>query len=292
MKFNKMILAAGASLLLLASCSEGNSERGSRSIEDYGDLTTADSLLYYFGQLRAADYWQFAKTDSLLVTRQSRDEYLKGLRAGLDAARDNDAYNQGLYVGIQLAMNMKEFAEEYGVDLNRKVVYGAIEDGLANDSAVNIQEANSQFRRVLETLNKQKEENDRQTAIATLSEAAKAGKWTRINDSLYGGLAKTAGSGEVVKESDFVGVKVDISDTDGKQIDTRSLERVKVGQGFPGPVTEAISTMKIGETRTFYTTAPAMFGRLLARYNLKPTQILAFTVSLTPPAPAKDVDAE
>ena len=82
MKFNNKILAAGAALLLLASCG-GKGEGESRSIADYGEISTADSLLYYFGQLRAADYWQFAKGDSTLAERASRDEYLKGLRAGL-----------------------------------------------------------------------------------------------------------------------------------------------------------------------------------------------------------------
>lgn len=287
MKFNNKILAAGAALLLLASCG-GKGEGESRSIADYGEISTADSLLYYFGQLRAADYWQFAKGDSTLAERASRDEYLKGLRAGLDAARDNDAYNQGLYVGVQLAMNMKDFSEEYGVELNRKIVYGAIEDGLANDSAVDTREANVNFRRLLEALNIQKEESDRQTAIATLSEVAKAGKWTKINDTLYGGLVKTAGQGAVVKEGEFVGISVEISDTDGKQIDTRSADRVRVGQGFPAPVSEAVATMKVGESRTFYTTAPAMFGRMMARYNLKPTQVLTFNVTVSAPAPAKE----
>lgn len=274
-------------MLLLASCSNEKGGDAARGLADYGEVSTADSLLYYFGQLRAADYWQFAKSDSVLSTRQSRDEYLKGLRAGLDAARDDDAYNQGLYVGIQLAMNMKEFSEEYNVDLNRKLVYSAIEDGLMNDSAVNTIEANRMFRQVLERLNIQKEEADRATAVATLSEAAKAGKWTKIDDTLYGGLVKTAGEGAVVKPGDFVGVQVEINDTDGKEIDRRTMDRVKVGQSFPGPVTEAIYTMKVGETRTFYTTGPAMFGRLISRYNVKPTQILTFTVTLTPPAAPK-----
>ena len=272
---------------MLASCSNEKGGDAGRSIADYGELTTADSLLYYFGQLRAADYWQYAKSDSVLASRESRDEYLKGLRAGLDAARTGDAYNQGLYVGVQLAMNMKEFTDEYGVELNRKLVYNAIEDGLANDSAVNTVEANRMFRQVLEVLNTQKEAKDRETSIATLSEAAKAGKWQKISDTLYGGLVKAAGEGAVVKTGDMVGIEVEINDTDGREIDRRSMERTRVGQSFPGPITDAINTMKIGETRTFYTTAPAMFGRMMGRYNLKATQVLAFTVKLSAPAAPK-----
>lgn len=263
-----------------------------RTLADYDNVTTADSLLYYFGQLRAADFWQYAYNDTVLKTRESRDQYLKGLRAGMDAARDDEAYNQGLYVGIQLAMNMKDFAKEYDVKLNRQIVYNAIEDGLKNDSVVNTGEANSMFRKVLEQLNIKKEESDRAVAEATLAEAAKAGKWQKLGDTLYGGLVKTPGSGLQVKEGDEVAVDVEINDLDGKEIDRRKQESAKVGQSFPGPITEALLTMKVGETRSFYTTGPALFGRYAGRYNIKPTQVISFTVTVAPAASQQAPDAE
>lgn len=291
MKLTKLFLAAGASLLLFAACSNDKSENKVKTIADYGNLTTADSLLYYFGQLRAVDYWYFAKNDSNLLSRQSRDEYLKGLRAGLDASRDDDAYNQGLYVGVQLAMNMKEFADEYGVDVNRKIIYDAIADGLANDSAVDYNEANNLFRQILNQMNARKEKADQETASAALSEASKAGKWDKFNDELYGGLIKTPGTGDLLSMGDFASVSVEINDKDGKELDRRQSERAEIGKSFPGIVTEALYKMKVGETRTFYTSAHTMFGRLISRYKLQPAQIISFTVSVNPPAPPKESEA-
>ncbi len=78
-----------------------------------------------------------------------------------------------------------------------------------------------------------------------------------------------------------------IKNIDGKEIDRRDTDRMNIGQGFPGPVTEALHTMKIGQTRKFYTTGPEMFGRFAERYNVKPTQIIEFTVAVTAPAPEK-----
>lgn len=290
MKLTKLFLAAGASLLLFAACSNDKSESKVKTIADYSNLTTADSLLYYFGQLRAVDYWYYAKNDSNLLSRQSRDEYLKGLRAGLDASRDDDAYNQGLYVGVQLAMNMRDFAEEYGVDINRKIIYDAIADGLANDSAVDSNEANHQFRELLEQMNARKEKADKEAAVAALSEAAKAGKWDKISDDLYGGLIKTPGAGEVLSIGDFASVSVEINDKDGKELDRRQSERAEIGKSFPGIVSDALLKMKVGETRTFYTSAHTMFGRLISRYKLKPAQIISFTVTVNPPAAPKETE--
>ena len=287
-----MLCGAGAALLLLASCSGDKKDGEMRTLADYDNVTTADSLLYYFGQLRSVDYWQYAHSDTVLETRASRDEYLKGLRAGMDAARDNEAYNQGLYVGVQLAMNMKEFAEDYNVKFNRAIVMNAIEDGLKNDSAVNAGEANRNFRMVLDELNRQKEENDRATAASTLSEAARAGKWSKISDNLYGGLVKTQGTGAQVKEGDFIGFEMQVATTDGADVDRRKQDRVKVGRMLPEPVVEALKTMKVGETRTFYTTGPAMFGRMMSRYNLKPAQLLTLTLTVTPATAPKAEEAE
>ena len=289
MKLRNLFFAAGASLLMLSACSGNDKDNGGmRTLADYDNVTAADSLLYYFGQLRAADYWQLTYNDSTMATRESRNEYLKGIRAGMDAAHDNDAYNQGLYVGVQIALNLREFAEGYNVEFNRQILLNALEDGLKNDSAVNAGEANQEFRQILQKLTMQKEEADRRTAVETLAEAAKAGKWQKISETLYAeGAPQGAGEGNVLKNGDAVGVKVTIGNTDGKEIDRRNTDRMVVGQGFPGPVTEALHTMKVGQTRKFYTTGPEMFGRFAERYNVKPTQIIEFTVAVTAPAPEK-----
>lgn len=281
---------AGAAMLMLSACSEDKKGGDIRTLADYDNVTAADSLLYYFGQLRAVDYWQYALNDTTFASRESRNQYVKGLRAGLDAARDNDAYNQGLFAGIQIALNMKEFSEQYHMDFNRRILIDAVEDGLENDSAVNASEANQMFRKVTEDLRVRKEAEDRATAIETIAEAAKAGKWNRISETLYAAGKPVAGA-QLIKKGETVNVKVEISTLEGKEIDRRNTPRMKVGEGFPGPVTEALLTMKVGETCKFYTTSPEMFGRFAERYGLKPTQVVAFTVSTAAAEPEKTPEA-
>lgn len=279
MKIRHILLALAAPVLMLSSCGGDRSEDKARTISDYKDLTPADSMLYYFGQLRAQDYWRYASQDTTLRSRESRDQYLKGLRAGLDAARNDDAYNQGLYVGIQLAMNMGEFQRDYDVAFNRDVVINSVADGLVNDSVVDAGEANRMFRMLMERFNEEKEERQNTTAVETLAQAAKAADWIRLNDVVYAGK-KVSSEGNPIREGETISLSYEVKTLDGKELDRRVTETMVVGESFQGPVTTALLTMKRGEKGTFYMSAPALFGRFMERYNVKPTDVIE--VVLTP----------
>ncbi len=169
-------------LPLLTACGGDNAEQA-KSIADYKNATTADSLVFYFGQMRAAEYWREAHADTTLASRESRDEFLKGLRAGMDAVRSNMAYNQGVYLGIQLAMNLNEMDEGYGIKTKKDIMLEAFADGLRNDSVVDYTAAAEEFSTIINALNTQKEEKDRQLGKDALVAEAKALKMTKINDS-------------------------------------------------------------------------------------------------------------
>lgn len=278
MKLRNILGACAALSILLSSCGGNNNSDSIRHLGDYKETTAADSLIYYFGQLRAVDYWQYAQQDTILKTQQSREEYMKGVKAGMDAVNSSDAYNQGLYVGIQLAMNMKEFQEGYGCKFDRKILLNAIEDGLKNDSIIDAGEANARFREVLEEMNVRKEEADKKEAIENLSKEAKANNWVEINPTLYAHPATSAG--KKLTEGQVVKAEIEIATLDGRVIDSRPTDALTVGRSYPGPITDAVNTMSENESRTFYTTAPAVMGRYYERYNLKPTQILKLTIKL------------
>lgn len=266
-------------LPLLASCGGNGSDNG-KSMADYKDATAADSMIFYFGQLRAADYWREAQADTTLATRESRDEFLRGLRAGMDAVRDKDAYNQGVYVGIQLAMNMKEMQEGYDIKFNRDILFDAISDGLRNDSAVDMSEATKEYTRLINDLNQQKEERDRAKGREALAAEAKALKMTKINDDLYAAAPTKPGTGDVVKLGDNVSVVMDIAVVGGEMIDNQATPSLKVGSRLVGPVTEALLTMRPGETREFLTTPPALMGRMYLRRGLNANDILKLTITV------------
>ncbi|MDE6273043.1 MAG: FKBP-type peptidyl-prolyl cis-trans isomerase N-terminal domain-containing protein [Muribaculaceae bacterium] len=282
MKINKYAASAAIlALTALASCS-GNSEGDNkvRQMADYKGMSAGDSVAYYVGQMASFEYWQAARQDTLMQSREARDAYLKGLRAGYDALRDDDAYNQGYYMGMQLAMQMKEFSGDFNTSVNKSILVNSFEDGLKNDSILDRGEVQRGFTEVTSALQARKEAEDRKLAEEELKKAGTASKWQAVNPSLYAETGK-GGEGALVKEGESVGFSMIISDTKGKPIDRRENPDMVVGKMYAGPVTQAILTMKIGETRTFHTYANALLGRFAQRYGMKGTEIVSFTITLS-----------
>ncbi len=274
-------------LPLLTACGGDNAEQA-KSIADYKNATTADSLVFYFGQMRAAEYWREAHADTTLASRESRDEFLKGLRAGMDAVRSNMAYNQGVYLGIQLAMNLNEMDEGYGIKTKKDIMLEAFADGLRNDSVVDYTAAAEEFSTIINALNTQKEEKDRQLGKDALVAEAKALKMTKINDDLYAAAPKTPGTGNLLQVGDSVAVVLIVTQVGGEEIDRQAKPDFKIGSSLIGPITEALLTMRIGENREFLTTPPALMGRVYARRGLKPNDLLKIEIFTSPAKPRTD----
>lgn len=284
-------------LPLLAACG-GNAGDSAKSMADYENASSADSLMYYFGQLRAVDYWREAKTDTTLATRESRDEFLRGVRAGIDAARNNDAYNQGLFTGIQLAMNLKEFQEGYELKVNRDIMVDAIADGLLNDSVVDPSEATAEFSHLISAFNSKKEEKDRAKGREALAAEARARKMSPLGDDLYAATPAKAGNGQNIAIGDVASISLKLNVVGGTTLDDANYD-VKVGQQFVGPVTEALLSMKPGEKREFLTTPNALFGRVYERRGLSPADLIQITINVdsvsraaAPTATVTPADAE
>lgn len=294
MKLKSALYTASAAIAMaamLASCSGNNNDKGeSRTLADYKDLSAGDSVAFYLGQLSALDYWQMTRQDTIMASQESRDQFLKGLRAGYDAVRDNDAYNRGYYTGVQMAMQMKEFNSEYETTSNKSVLFDAISDGLRNDSAVNPSDAQMGFSQITEQLGARKEQKDRETAKGLLQAEAKAKGWTKITDDLYASPAQGAGDGAQIKDGDNISISFNVSTLDGKEIDRRENLDLVVGKMYVGPITQAVKTMKIGQIRTFYASASALLGRMYARYGLKATDLVQFTISAKPAQPKAVTD--
>lgn len=279
MKINKIIPVI--ILPLLAACGGNNADKA-KSINDYKNASTADSLAFYFGQMRAAEYWREAEIDTVLRSQESRDEFLKGLRAGLDVVKEKDAYNQGVYLGVQLAMNIREINEGYDIRTNSNIMLDAIADGLRNDSVVDYADASQHFSQIINDLNAKKEQNDRKSAQDALVAEAKALKMTKINDDLYGAAPETPGSGPLIQLGDSIAVVIDVTQITGQDIDHQASPALKVGTKMLGPVTEALLTMRVGEAREFITTPPALMGRIYARRGLKPNDLLKVKIYTSP----------
>lgn len=274
-------------LPLLAAC--GNSSDSAKSIADYKNATPSDSLMFYYGQLRSADYWREAKADSTLMTQDSRNDYMRGVRDGIKAVKDNNAYNLGLFLGIQFAMQSSELNNDYDTKVNSDIFCDALADGLRNDSVVDAAEAAGNFQQVLAGMNAEKEKRELEKSKTALAASAKNLKMTKINDTLYGAEPTTPGNGPILKLGDNVAVVLNVSVIGGKSIDDQASPDLKIGSKLIGPVTEALLTMRMGETRVFITTPPALLGRMYERRGLNPDDILRMTITVSQPAPKPEV---
>lgn len=262
----------------MAACNGG----GASSISDLKDADAVDSLMFYYGQRMSADYWLMAQGDSAMKTAEAREEYMRGFRAGMAAVKSDEAYNNGLMSGLQQALNIKGFEKEYGVKIKPEVLTAAMEAGLKNDSAVDNSVAAREFTRIMRDMDSRKEAADREASRQTLKQEAVARKMTKVNDDLYGANPKTQGNGELIKPGDRVSVVCDIDRVGGDNVDRLASPDVNVGSTMPGPLTEALLTMKRGETREFLTTAAALYGRMYQRRGLEANTMLLLTLTANP----------
>lgn len=133
---------AGIIALTVAACTP---DRG-KALSDYSNPTAGDSLLYYYAQIRADEYWADARTDTSLRSTEERRNYLDGVLAGIKAIRmgeKNSTYNHGVRVGARMAMKIIEIEELYHIDLDDDILIGSFTRGL-EDSTNEIPEAECQ----------------------------------------------------------------------------------------------------------------------------------------------------
>lgn len=283
MKFIKIMAPVFAGLLMLSSCGP---EKG-KNISEMGNISQTDSLMYYFGQMRAGEYWREAMQDTTLKSQEARDAYLRGVQAGLDmikAAKEGDvkadAYNQGIFMGVQLAMNLGEFEKEYSTKTDKKVLLQSFAYGLTSDTTVNVQDSQRSFYDLMNTFNAKKDEQMKKEAAETLSGAAVDLKMAKISDTLYGRVITGNPEGAAIKSGDKVKVKMTATKANGEELGIPMPEELEVGTEYGLPIfTEALESMKVGETKEFATTAASIFGNRASQFNLKGNDIVIIKIS-------------
>ncbi len=289
----KSILLCGAAALTLASCSQGSD---GRQLGEIKNANAGDSLLYYFGQRQAADYWRAAERDTTFLSEQARRDYMRGIQAGMNAVRSgDDAYNQGVFQGIQMAMNIFQFDEDYNMQLNPKVLVESMQAGLQSDSAVNVEEAQKEFYAIMGRLNQEREEYNRKQAASNLETAQKKLKMQKISNDLYGEVV-SKGDTVRLKEGDKLKVSITATDEQGQELALPLPTEVTVGDRYMGPVfSEAYRSMTNGETKRFATTGYALFSGRSERMGVEPDAVIILTIKAnldTPSAAADKTDKE
>lgn len=278
----KSFLSTIALVLIVASCSGGaatDSDGNPATVTE--NSPKADSLVYYFGQMRGAEYLREANRDTLLATDDAKQQYLRGVKAGLDAVKTGkEAYNKGVFQGIQMAMNIQQFEADYNIRLSDKKFLDGLSEAIMSDSTLDASSLQSSFYKLMNEFNKDKEERDRAASQSALKAAGEALKMKPITDQLWGDVP--ASDSLKVKDGDRIKSEINITTLNDKTVDAPFPKELTVGQRLStSPLSEAFKTLSSGQTGTFITSAQALFGARCQQLGLKPTDVLRLEVTPT-----------
>ena len=270
----KHYLGLMAAAALLSSCGGETT-----TLSDIKDPTRGDSIAFYYGRSKGFDYWNEASSDSTLLTEASRKEFLRGVEEGMSAVRDNDAYNYGLLIGLGIAQDIQSLKKEYaGVDVPRDLFISSLKGALKNDSAVDGPQTKAELYRIIDTMQRQKELSDMKTAAALLQKTGTQFGMTKINEQLWGKIISN-GSGQQLKDGDRILVDITASTVDGTPVGLQFPKELTVGRHMASPlVSQALRTMKAGETIQFIASPLQLAPRRYRAGEFKADQLIKFTI--------------
>ncbi|MCH5234137.1 MAG: hypothetical protein J1E16_02505 [Muribaculaceae bacterium] len=276
MKFLR-ILPIAAIACLAVSC-----ENGSGSLSENASQT--DSLMYYLGQMHAADYLREANRDTTLKENSEKQAYLSGVRAGLAALKEgNESYNKGVMMGMQMASQMMSFTEQMGVDINKNAYVGSLQSALMADTMPNTTQAQRDFRNVMQNIEAAKEARDKAASQESLNKVAATSDLPKISDDLYGKVTEANNDTIKLADGDEINLVANVTKEDGESVNIPMSPKGKIGnkRSFPELISTAVLTLKSGETGEFLTTAHALLGSRASQMNLEPTDVLKLTLTPT-----------
>lgn len=276
MKFLR-ILPIAAIACLAVSC-----QNGSGSLSENSSQT--DSLMYYLGQMHAADYLREANRDTTLKEASEKQAYLSGVRAGLATLKEgNESYNKGVMMGMQMASQMMSFTEQMGVDINKNAYVSSLQNALMADTMPNTAVSQREFRTVMQNIENAKEERDKAASQESLSKVASTSDLPKISDDLYGKVTEANNDTIKLVEGDEINLTAQVTKENGDAINLPMPPKGKIGnkRSFPEIISEAVVTLKSGETGEFLTTAHALLGSRASQMNLEPTDVIKLTLTPT-----------
>lgn len=242
-----------------------------------------DSLMYYLGQMNAADYLREATRDTTLKEASEKQAYLSGVRAGLNALKEgNDNYNKGIMMGMQMASQMMSFAEQMKVEINKDSYFNSLTNALMSDSTPNTSMAQAEFRKVMSNIEAAKDARDKTASQESLKKVAETAGMPKISEDLYGKVTNTT-DGEALVENQEVNVEATVTKTDGENINMPISPKGKIGnkRNFPEIISSALLTLKNGETGEFLTSAHALLGNRAIQMGLEPTDVIKVVLTAT-----------
>lgn len=275
MKLKSLIFAGMAAAAALTSCSGGNN---GKAIEEMQNMSTLDSMSYYYGLLNGGTFWQQSQMDTTLATESARVAFKKGLQDAFNST--DDAYNAGLAAGLQIARSLGQFKKIYGEELNPKVVITGMQYALRNDSAVNMQKTQMVFQELNMRYEAQISQKEAQEGKKALEAYAKKNGMTA--DSLSYVKIIKPGEGDVIPEGTRVNGNLEVSTESGVSAGTPARSSFVIGRTFSAnsPVSRFMKGLKVGEQATVALTAADMYGPSVRRMNLKGSDVVIVKIKV------------
>ena len=265
-------------LALAASCGKINNDN--YELSDIHNATTADSMMYYSGQIRAAEFWDDALEDDSLAMPASREEFLKGVSDGIKSFEKGEVYNRGFRIGRLISDNCKRLSVRYGMEFRSDIVFKSLRAGLRDDTIINIVESRNRFNDMINVCEKIHSDKILSSAVKTLQREAKSLNMKQISEYIYG-HTELEGTGELLEVGDKVRTIINIETLDGEKIPYKTMEKLSVGDRYMNKAfTEALLTMSPGEVKKFAIPAVIVIGENCMEYDLRPSETLIVTMKV------------
>ncbi len=278
---NKFLHSLLAIVLAVTAVScGGNSNDPNYTLSSISNPTDADSLMYYFGQLRAVKFWRDAERDSVLRTSEGQKDYMEGMHDAMKALNRSEAYLQGLLDGANHADNIANYSRNYGRKFNPDIMMKSMASALANDSVSNLGEIRREFYGIRNKMESDRDSREEQNATAALTAAGEKLGMTKLTNDLW---KKTLvqGAGDQIERGDRIEVAMQMTTIDGHKIPINLPNEIIVGGRLMSILfSDAVLSMRQGDRCEFATTALALFGSHAHQMDLKPQSIVLMTISV------------
>lgn len=268
-----------AVVALIGAAMAGCGPEKGHDIGEMHNIDAGDSMLYYYGQMHALDYWKSAAYDSTMLTEESKKAYMEGFKKGLDIVENHDyEYGRGVAAGVKLATAMMRFEKRYGFDGSADDIYNGFATGMVSNTAVNEKETRKKFAEIHDRFRVVRNEKVSAEGIAHLRRCGARLKMERLGEFLWCRIL-TEGTGPKFVNGDVVDVEFEVTSDDGNDLGLAMPKVIQVGNKYGLQiVNDAILTMRSGERSQYATTAYALLGNNCEKYNLLPTDIVLFTI--------------
>lgn len=290
----KIVLALGAAALIasgLTSCGNGGASNATDREKALGD-SVAIALGEFAGAQSASQYQRLKDMQPETAEKFSKEAFLRGVKAVLDADTTQMAYYQGLQMGLQLVSPIIGITNDAKIPVDKDKVLAAFKAVYNSDSLTDMNRYYAQYQNQMQAV--QEIMKSREDSIKANSPEAKAnleegkayvekvkGEGYTVAPSGIAYKIENPGTEPKVAETDLVMVKYNGKNIKGETFDTNEDNvRPMRANGFVPGFKEALTMLGKGGKMTVVIPADQAYGTDGAGEKIGPNQTLVFDIEI------------